>query len=140
MSLNLNIKLSEQDLDYFRNTLTDAQQRAAGADEADIIDHARTALEQIDAGKVTSFVRDQLKNLRIMVEMLDDSEWPLEEQERLDVVSALAYFYRAGDAVPDEVPMLGLIGLDYAYGFDRVDVLGRPAPSWNFHFRFGNLF
>jgi outer membrane protein assembly factor BamA len=46
----------------------------------------------------------------------------------------------AGLGLRIEVPMLGLIGLDYAYGFDRVDVLGRNAASWNFHFRFGNLF
>ncbi|UCE01942.1 MAG: outer membrane protein assembly factor BamA [Candidatus Latescibacterota bacterium] len=46
----------------------------------------------------------------------------------------------AGLGLRIEVPMLGLIGLDYAYGFDRVDALGRNAASWNFHFRFGNLF
>jgi len=34
---------------------------------------------------------------------------------------------------------LGPLGLDYAYGFDKVDVLGRPAPSWKFHFRLGNF-
>ena len=35
---------------------------------------------------------------------------------------------------------LGPVGLDYAYGFDKVDTAGRPAPSWKFHFRLGNLF
>jgi outer membrane protein insertion porin family len=35
---------------------------------------------------------------------------------------------------------LGPVGLDYAYGFDKVDVTGRPKPSWKFHFRLGNLF
>jgi uncharacterized membrane protein YkvA (DUF1232 family) len=44
-----------------------------------------------------------------MVEMLDDKEWLLDEQERLDVVSALAYFYRDKDAIEDEVTRLGLI-------------------------------
>ena len=45
-----------------------------------------------------------------------------------------------GAGVRVEVPMIGLLGLDYAYGFDRVDVFGRKVPSWNFHFRFGNFF
>ncbi|MDT8435276.1 MAG: outer membrane protein assembly factor BamA [Gemmatimonadota bacterium] len=38
------------------------------------------------------------------------------------------------------VTPFGPIGLDYAYGFDRRDVLGRPDPGWQLHFRFGRLF
>lgn len=46
----------------------------------------------------------------------------------------------AGVGIRVEVPMLGLLGLDYAYGFDRVDVFGFDDDGWKFHFRFGNLF
>jgi outer membrane protein insertion porin family len=35
---------------------------------------------------------------------------------------------------------LGPLGIDYAYGFDRVDILGRPAPAWKLHFKLGNFF
>jgi len=35
---------------------------------------------------------------------------------------------------------LGPIGLDYAYGFDRVNTLGQSAPGWKLHFRIGNFF
>ncbi len=35
---------------------------------------------------------------------------------------------------------LGPLGLDYAYGFDRVDIFGRPAPAWKLHFKVGNFF
>jgi outer membrane protein insertion porin family len=35
---------------------------------------------------------------------------------------------------------LGPIGIDYAYGFDRVDLNGRPAPGWKLHFKLGNFF
>ncbi len=35
---------------------------------------------------------------------------------------------------------LGPLGIDYAYGFDKVDILGRPAPSWKLHFKLGNFF
>ena len=38
------------------------------------------------------------------------------------------------------VTPFGPIGLDYAYGFDRRDVLGRPDPSWKLNFRFGTVF
>jgi outer membrane protein insertion porin family len=35
---------------------------------------------------------------------------------------------------------LGPIGLDYAYGFDRVDAFGNPDPGWKLHFKIGNFF
>ena len=35
------------------------------------------------------------------------------------------------------VTPLGPLGLDWAYGMDRVDNLGRPAPAWQLHFRLG---
>jgi outer membrane protein insertion porin family len=35
---------------------------------------------------------------------------------------------------------LGLLGIDWAYGFDRLDVSGRRDPKWQLHFRLGQLF
>ena len=35
---------------------------------------------------------------------------------------------------------LGPLGIDYAYGFDRVDGFGRPKPGWKLHFKLGNFF
>lgn len=38
------------------------------------------------------------------------------------------------------VTPVGPLGIDYAYGIDRLDVLGRPDPGWKLHFRFGQIF
>ena len=38
------------------------------------------------------------------------------------------------------VTPLGPLGLDYAYGFDRIDASGNPAPKWMIHFRLGQFF
>ena len=35
---------------------------------------------------------------------------------------------------------LGPLGIDYAYGFDKTDLQGRPAPGWKLHFKLGNFF
>jgi len=32
------------------------------------------------------------------------------------------------------------MGVDLGYGFDRIDILGRPAPGWKLHFKLGNFF
>lgn len=45
--------------------------------------------------------------------------------------------YGVGVAV---VSPLGPLGLDLAYGPDRVDLAGRPVPGWKVHFRLGNFF
>ncbi len=53
-------------------------------------------------------------------------------------------FRSAGVGVSTVTP-LGPLGLDMAYGFDRVSVdavtlRARPDPKWQFHFRLGQLF
>ena len=35
---------------------------------------------------------------------------------------------------------LGPIGLDVGYGLDKTDLLGKPKPGWQLHFRLGNFF
>ena len=38
------------------------------------------------------------------------------------------------------VSPLGPIGIDMGYGLDKLDVNGRPAPGWKFHFKIGQFF
>jgi len=38
------------------------------------------------------------------------------------------------------MPMIGMIGFDYAYGFDQVDAMGRRYGAWKPHFVFGRGF
>ncbi len=48
-------------------------------------------------------------------------------------------FRGAGLGVSVVTP-LGPLGLDWAYGMDRVNTLGQPAPAWQLHFRLGQFF
>jgi outer membrane protein insertion porin family len=38
------------------------------------------------------------------------------------------------------VSPLGPIGIDVGYGFDKLDLAGRPAPGWKLHFKLGQFF
>ncbi len=38
------------------------------------------------------------------------------------------------------MPMIGIIGFDYGYGFDRLNSDGNPDPKWKMHFVFGRSF
>ena len=48
-------------------------------------------------------------------------------------------FRSAGFGVATLSP-LGPLGVDIGYGFDKVDVTGRPAPGWKLHFKLGQFF
>lgn len=48
-------------------------------------------------------------------------------------------FRGAGVGVAIVTP-LGPLGLDYGYGFDKTDALGRPSPGWELHFKLGQIF
>ena len=48
--------------------------------------------------------------------------------------------FRGAGAGMTIISPLGPLGLDYAYGFDRRDALGRPDAQWQFHFRLGQQF
>ena len=43
----------------------------------------------------------------------------------------------AGLGVRIDVPMVGQLGFDYGYGFDRT--LRRGGPGWQFHFQIGGM-
>jgi hypothetical protein len=38
------------------------------------------------------------------------------------------------------MPMVGMIGVDYAYGYDNVDASGRKVGAWKTNFVFGKGF
>ncbi|MDA1081357.1 MAG: outer membrane protein assembly factor BamA [Gemmatimonadetes bacterium] len=48
--------------------------------------------------------------------------------------------FRGAGIGASAVTPLGPLGLDWAYGFDRVNDFGNPAPKWQVHFRLGQFF
>lgn len=48
--------------------------------------------------------------------------------------------YRGAGVGASVVTPLGPLGLDWAYGFDRTDLFGRPDPKFQLHFRLGQFF
>jgi outer membrane protein insertion porin family len=60
----------------------------------------------------------------------------------LDIVSTDPFNLRRSIGVGARLfmPMVGMIGFDYAYGFDQLDVQGRRYGAWKPHFVFGRSF
>jgi Protein of unknown function (DUF1232) len=109
MTIEISFSLDDKDIEFFRGVMNRAQDEAANLSEQQIIQEARKVLREEHPAQTPLFVRERLERLATMVAMLEDPEWPLDGQERTDVISALAYFHNPADLISDDVPVLGLI-------------------------------
>jgi len=108
MAFEVKFELTESDLDHFRNVMRQAQSGVSELSEAVILSNAKNLSQDIK-GNVPEFVSERIKKLETLVAMIEDSEWKIPEEERSDVLSALAYFSDPEDLVPDHIPVLGFL-------------------------------
>ena len=108
MAFEVTFELKESDLDHFREVMRKAQSGAKNLSEEEILANAKKLSNEIK-GNVPEFVSTRIKKLQTLVAMIEDSEWQIPDEERSDVIAALAYFSEAEDLVPDHIPVLGFL-------------------------------
>lgn len=108
MAFEVTFELQEADLDHFRDVMRKAQSGAKKLSEEEILAHAKNLSNEIKV-EVPEFVSERINKLKTLVAMIEDSEWQIPEEERSDVLSALAYFSDPEDLVPDHIPVLGFL-------------------------------
>jgi len=108
MAFEVTFELKESDLEHFRNVMRQAKSGAKNLSEAEILANAKSLSKDIKVD-VPVFVSERIKKLETLVDMIEDSEWKIPDEERADVLSALAYFSDPEDLVPDHIPVLGFL-------------------------------
>ena len=108
MAFEVTFELKESDLEHFRDVMRKAQSGAEKLSEADILKNAKNLSQDIKVD-VPPFVSERIQKLETLVAMIEDSEWKIPDEERSDVISALAYFSDPEDLVPDHIPVLGFL-------------------------------
>lgn len=108
MAFEVKFELKESDLDYFRDVMKKAQGSANLANDNIILENAKKLCSDVKTS-VPEFVSIRLQKLLTMVAIIEDDEWKIPEEERTDMLSALAYFGEAEDLVPDSIPVLGFL-------------------------------
>jgi len=108
MAFEVKFELKESDLDHFREVMRQAQSGATKLSEKEILTNAKNLSDDVK-GNVPEFVSIRIKKLVTLVAMIEDDEWKIPEEERSDVLSALAYFSDPEDLVPDHIPVLGFL-------------------------------
>ena len=109
MTVKIVLELSEEDLNYYRGVMDSIWKKNQKRDEKELVDGARRLLKQATKAGAPEYMRTRLGELEILCEMIDDSEWPLEDDDRNRIRAALGYFAIAKDMIPDKIPGLGFL-------------------------------
>jgi uncharacterized membrane protein YkvA (DUF1232 family) len=88
--------------------ISEAGARLDGSNGDLIIEEAAKTLGELPES-APEFVRERAAKLALLIEMLNDSEWSLEGEDRARVVRLLAYFAETDDLIPDNIPTLGYL-------------------------------
>ena len=108
MAIEVKFTLNDADLEHFRKVMKKAQGNVKNFDEDSILANAKRLSADVK-GSVPEFVSERLQKLETMVAIIEDEEWQIPEEERSEVLSALAYFSEPEDLVPDHIPVLGFL-------------------------------
>jgi len=109
MSLHINFRLSESDLDYFGDVMQQAHEKAGDISEQQVVDNASELLEKVNQSDTLDFIRDHMGQLETLISMIEDEGWGLIEDDRKRVLGALSYFSEPHDLIPDDTPALGFL-------------------------------
>ena len=109
MSLTLNFELNDRDLEHFQAAMQASKKAAEGKTDAEIIDNAAGLLADAQKVRIPDFILSRLLRLDVMIAMLRDEAWALEQVDRDRVLSALVYFNNPNDVIADSVPVLGYL-------------------------------
>ena len=107
--MRITFELESADLERFQSAFARARHLASHAEEVDILDAAKQALDAICIDQVPAYVRKRLVHVQRLVVLLEDDEWNLPGPDRSEALAALVYFGDPDDLIPDHLEVIGLI-------------------------------
>jgi len=107
--MRITFELEPADIERFQQALSRSRHATRCADEVDVIDAAKYALDHLSASMAPAYVRRRLVEVQRLILMLEDEAWALSDPERCEVVETLAYFSDPDDLVPDDIEVIGLL-------------------------------
>lgn len=107
--MRITFELEPADIERFYAALERSRRQVRCADEVDVIDATKYALDHLSATAAPAYVRKRLVEVQRLILMLEDEAWALSDPERSEVVDALAYFSDPDDLIPDDIEVIGLL-------------------------------
>lgn len=108
MPLDITFTLSDRDLERFK-TIVGKAQTTESQSEAEIEKAAYKIVDVAMNSDLPDFIADRLLQLKVLLEMMKDEDWGMEDSDRSRIISALAYFADPIDLIPDHIPGIGFL-------------------------------
>jgi uncharacterized membrane protein YkvA (DUF1232 family) len=107
--MRITLELEPADIDRFLCALERSHRLAREAEETDVIEAAKHALNSLPIGNAPSYVRKRIVAVQRLILMLEDEAWALPQPERGQVLETLVYFSDPEDLIPDDIEVIGLL-------------------------------
>jgi hypothetical protein len=107
--MRISFELSESDLEHFKEVMARARKATAHLSEQQIVDNACKLMSVVNQSDTSSFIRNRVNQLEVLIGMVVDKGWGLTNDDRKRVVEALSYFSETDDLIPDDIPGLGFL-------------------------------
>jgi uncharacterized membrane protein YkvA (DUF1232 family) len=107
--MRITLELEPSDIERFNAAFERVRRTTRCADEVDVIDAAKYALDHLHTSTTPAYIRKRLCEVQRLIVMLEDEAWALADPERTDVVESLAYFSDPDDLIPDDIEVIGLL-------------------------------
>jgi hypothetical protein len=110
MPMDINIQLSDDDLQFFVKGMREVEAGIGNQDPDKIITAAQALLDETrGAQQAPPFISERLDSVESMISMVGDVGFNLPDEDRHRVLAALAYLADPEDSIPDRVPVLGFL-------------------------------
>ncbi|HEX5046232.1 MAG TPA: YkvA family protein [Gammaproteobacteria bacterium] len=110
MPIKIVLELGDEDLTYYRRVMEDVWKKNSKRNEKELVEGARRLLKQATKVKGSpEYIQARMVDLGVLIDLLDDPEWPLSGDNRKRIVSAVGYFAVAKDMIPDKIPGIGFL-------------------------------
>ena len=109
MAIEINLELSDADLEHFRTLMKAAIDKNSALSEKEILDKAQSVVEQMEQASLPDFVKARMGSLASLIASVQDEEWQMPEDEKKEILMSLIYFSEPHDLVPDDIPVLGYL-------------------------------
>lgn len=108
--LDITFTLSDRDLERFKTIVSKSKSSATdNQGQAEIEKAAYKIVDVAMNSDLPDFIADRLLQLKVLLEMMRDSEWDMEEEDRARIISAMSYFADPIDLIPDHIPGIGFL-------------------------------
>jgi uncharacterized membrane protein YkvA (DUF1232 family) len=109
MPLKIALELSDEDLAYYTQVLDSVWKKNSKRPEKEILASAREGLKRAHKAKAPEYVTARLADIGTLVDLLADTEWPVEGGDRRRILAAVGYFGLTKDMISDKIPGIGYL-------------------------------